>query len=83
MWSRIACASVLLGGAIASGCSDSPVGAIADTTKTNNNTATVCGSPLTSNDARSDGTRSGDALADVVPAAEKLTVVGETADVLP
>ena len=46
MWSRIACASVLLGGAIASGCSDSPVAAVADTTKTNNNTATVCSAPL-------------------------------------
>jgi len=48
MWSRIACASLLLGGAIASGCSDSPVAAIADTTKTNNNNATTaCTSPLT------------------------------------
>jgi hypothetical protein len=47
MLSRIACASLLLGGAIASGCSDSPTAAIADTTKTNNNTTTVCTSPLT------------------------------------
>ena len=48
MWSRIACVSVLLGGAIASGCSDSPVAAKLDTTKTNNNNATTaCTAPLT------------------------------------
>jgi hypothetical protein len=39
---------VLLGGAIASGCSDSPVAAKPDTTKTNNNNATTaCTAPLT------------------------------------
>src|SRR5689334_13874557 len=47
MLSRIACASLLLGGAIASGCSDSPTAATADTTKTSNNATTVCAMPLT------------------------------------
>src|SRR5689334_8256562 len=47
MLSRIACASLLLGGAIASGCSDSPTAARPDTTKTNNNATTACTSPLT------------------------------------
>lgn len=47
MLSRIACASLLLGGAIASGCSDSPTAASPDTTKTNNNATTACSSPIT------------------------------------
>ena len=47
MWSRILCASLLLGGALASGCSDSPTAASADTTKTSNNSTSACTSPLT------------------------------------
>jgi hypothetical protein len=48
MLSRIACASLILGGALASACSDSPTAANADTTKTtNNNNNTTCTTPVT------------------------------------
>ena len=47
MLSRIACASLLLGGAIATACSDSPTATNADTTKTTNNATTTCTAPLT------------------------------------
>ena len=47
MLSRITRASLLLGGAVATACSDSPTATIADTTKTNNNSTTTCTAPLT------------------------------------
>jgi hypothetical protein len=47
MLSRIVCASLLLGGAIVTGCSDSPTASKADTTKPTNNATTTCTSPLT------------------------------------
>jgi len=47
MLSRIACASLLLGGALLNACSDAPTAANADSTKTTNNASTTCTSPLT------------------------------------